>query len=205
MAYGFYASNANNEVVIDDTNMSLQVKSAGTVSGQTVQMGSYYINNAYPLGADRYSVLPFVRLPNVGDWVCACDGLLFSNRSSLYITRAAAVSDMSGVPVGQGYGMEVYDSSGNITFSSARDLVAVTGSFVITPDSTTVHQTTAKDFYIGFSTVIYESFSSASAFVDAYGIERVANGIRCFRTPLGDIIAGSKSPNDFLVLAALIV
>ncbi|KRW94315.1 hypothetical protein [Paracoccus sp. MKU1] len=203
MAYGFLIKNKNNEVVIDDQSASLQVWKQVTLTGTAIGVGSY----RYGKTNNNFMGMPFIYLPGVGDWVAYDPQYGYiSNRTTLRITTARAVRDMSGVPA-EPYGMEVYDQNGLITFSTARDLVAVIDTYMVDPGNIVNIPTTARDFYIGTASLSYEQFSSSSFFQDGHGIERTSNGIKCRYVDLGDTLApyGELEPYPFLCLGAVIV
>lgn len=126
MSYGFLAENDNGEVVIDDTLPIYALVNETSVSGTTSTDHSYYEYDPCAGSTPLFYELPVGSFLLVGE-----GGKIVSDQSSLNVREAQDISTQTSLG---GYGMEVYDASGNLVFSSGYDMVPIDDKYVGSQD-----------------------------------------------------------------------
>lgn len=133
MPYGFYIRNSDNRVVVDDTFYTLQVLRTGTLNNWSSYLDDY--EQAIPRQDDNSLIFfngtngkkvtgPVLLNARVGYRI------LSNNTAPINYAEVVLSSYFS--KSASGYGLEVFDANGNLTFTSTRDLVA-RGNFHVMP------------------------------------------------------------------------
>jgi hypothetical protein len=165
MSYGFLAENDNGEIVIDDSLPIYSLVNETTVSGTTSPDHSWYEYDAC-VGATPL----FYKMPNPSILLTGENGKILSGESSLQVREA---QNISGRPSLGGYGMEIFDASGNMVFSSSYDMVPIDDQYVAEIDfdnSTSVDITASGDWVHLPSTAFRAKYvASGSTDVALYG------------------------------------
>lgn len=148
MAYGFEITNALGETVVNNLTPVYQTASGGAVIKDHDSHGSLqHLSGVSTAAAAGYSVyeviapapdaLMFFRLPTPGTWVAprqtytARSGPnagstvhhIYAGTRSLEVAFYRPASSIH-APATSGYGLEVYDAAGNVTFTSHGALLA---------------------------------------------------------------------------------
>lgn len=197
MAYGFSAENDNGEIVIDDSLPIYSLVNETTVSGTTSPDHDFYEYDAC-VGATPL----FYKMPNPSVLLPSENGKILSRESSLQVREA---QDISGRPSLGGYGMEIFDASGNMVFSSSYDMVPIDDQYVAEVDydnSTSVDITASGDWvYLPSTTLRAKYIASGSTDVGlyAFGLRRSSSNLYEVSNPLIRIIATgvSGAPTSF--------
>jgi hypothetical protein len=172
MAFGAQFLNSSGGVVFDSSFPALGVVKKVTYTAMNQNYGSMYLYK-YPGGASvgggingsvglynrwfwipttivGYPVaLPFIRLPNIGDWI-GPDSRYYSNDHDVqYRTNMSTIEVIYCVPMDQhpastsSHGVECYDANGNVTYSSDTTLFYIKGSLASdNPSVTTMREVT---------------------------------------------------------------
>jgi len=197
MAYGFSAENDNGEIVIDDSLPIYSLVDETTVSGTTSPDHSWYEYDAC-VGATPL----FYKMPNPSVLLPGENGKILSGESSLQVREA---QDISGRPSLGGYGMEIFDASGNMVFSSSYDMVPIDDQYVAEVDydnSTSVDITASGDWVHLPSTTLrakYVASGSTDVALYAFGLRRSSSTLYEVRGLFVRIIATgvSGAPTSF--------
>lgn len=157
MSYGAQFLSSNGDVVFDSSFPALGVVKKVIYTGMQQNYGSMFMYK-YPGGSayggaingavglyNRYFwiptvitghqvALPFIRLPNIGDWV-GPDSRYYSNDYDVqYRTNMSTMEVIYCVPMNEhpastsSHGVECYDANGNVTYSSDTTLFYIRGS-----------------------------------------------------------------------------
>lgn len=196
MSYGFQVLNSAGEVVIDDTSPVYHLGATATLS-PTGTAGSYntFDISSYVGGTN----LVFFNLP-VGALVSRLGSTLFSGLSSLSIRQAVLASSLT--PLTSGFGMQVFDASGNLTFQAADDLIPITAGYSL-PTSSAGVGTQGEAWFSIPTPAFYFDGSVNPGYRLAEGISRTAtSSIQFVGTVIGPGIGATTSAYDLLVIGA---
>lgn len=122
MTYGIEISNSNGEIVIDSEYPAVYLSQEVTVSG-SVHGAAYYYTPA------QVGNMPFFQLP-VGSWAAFAGT---SQNKPYYYSDLASITVRSALPINKmpppddSYGMECFDATGVLTFSTAENLIPILG------------------------------------------------------------------------------
>lgn len=144
MAYGFISYNSDDEVVINDTQPTYTRARTGTLSGSSMTFSGFSNNlSTYGYSLSGNAVLSGDELIlfelGSGDWLCGCDFPLsdtpvnFISNSSTLGYSVFAPRDSLASPTG--YGMAIFNGSGDCMWDSTTLLSRVENSAVL-PEST---------------------------------------------------------------------
>lgn len=197
MAYGFSAKNDNGEIVIDDSLPIYSLVNETTVSGTTSLDHSWYEYDSC-VGATPL----FYKMPNPSVLLPGENGKILSGQSSLQVREA---QDISGRPSLGGYGMEVFNASGDMVFSSSYDMVPIDDRYVAEVDydnNTSVDITSSGDWVHLPSTTLrakYVAPGSTDVALYAFGLRRSSSTLYEVRGLFVRIIATgvSGAPSSF--------
>lgn len=138
MAYGFIALNDDDEVVINDTNPTYSKVRTGTLSGTTnwenlnaISTYGFQLTGNAALSADELIIFSL----NVNSWICGIptSGYPFiSNQSSLGYT---VFKPRDRIAAPSGYGMAVFNSSGDCMWDSTSIVSRVVNAGVVAGSS----------------------------------------------------------------------
>lgn len=125
MSYGFEVINADGAVVIDSEFPSVFLDNETTITGAKV-FADY---DVYRFTLTQTGYAPFFNVP-VGEWVSysgaySAQPLFYGSQETFTIRKAIFLSETTYTP--DGYGMEIYDASGDALFSSSESLIPVRG------------------------------------------------------------------------------
>lgn len=213
MAFGFQVFNSAGEVVVNDTDYTIQMKRELTKTGTAVSgvPGSVWLFDHTFLDTSNFL---FFNL-SVGDAV-AVDPFqptrFYANKSSMLV-REVQVSRL--ITPGQGYGLEVYDMNGNCTYSASENLIAVknwwdsspnTGNTVGAPG---INVTTNGEGWFAIPRPGFWTFAPDSSRYDiALGVERdatnhIKTGVLYFDEYADGQPSGYTASIPFSVISAL--
>lgn len=131
MSYGFSVSNTNGETVIDDQSTLIMV--------DTVTTGGY--SSTFSFGGQTWylysvpaNILPMFKM-SVGRSIVRLTDTpttFWATDSNLEIARCKFAKDVS---LSSGYGMRVFDSSGNVVYEASKRLMPFRGLYYKTTNS----------------------------------------------------------------------
>lgn len=112
MAYGFNQSNSNGEIVISDENPAMYISEQRTLTSTSNQGGVYW----FPYNTDNTLVMGFAHIP-VGRVVGGNGKVFYSDADTIQVRDVTPFIDNPPPGLGTGWGTEVYDANGNVTYS----------------------------------------------------------------------------------------
>lgn len=128
MSYGFEVTNAAGEVLVNSDDPAFQIVADETLTGTA--FGSFYQYDYVDSTA-----LVFANL-GVGDWIVKYLNYIYSNLASLPV-RKVKPSNLLTDPT-SGYGMVIYDATGDITYCASNDLMDINNMFILPANASTV-------------------------------------------------------------------
>lgn len=131
MSYGIEIYNSNGNIVIDSNYPCLQLFNGQVLNGTYDNSFGFYRYNVYK------GNLIFFNL-NVGQWVgIDGNGVMCSNFPTLKIREVLLEGSLDVDPL-YSYGIQVYDSNGNVTYSGGseveviKDVIKIPGGYAVT-------------------------------------------------------------------------
>jgi len=148
MSYGFEAYNSSGELVIDDNLPVYILDTEFTVTG--TQFGS---TSRYEFPRPGANTLRFWEVP-VGEGVATFPNGFIGSKSSF------TVRDIVRVPLAPpptGYGMVVYDSSGQRVYQSTSDMITIGDRYSVTTDGSVIggSNVSVSDEWVAFDSWQY--------------------------------------------------
>lgn len=137
MAYGFEVYNSSGELLIDDDFPTMYLHQAGNFSGSPIS------------SATAPDSVLLVQLPVGGYAGLDLNGNLYTNVASLNYRRGKLTSALS--PSSTGYGVEIYNSSGQVTWSANQTTLAFGDRFTFTftaAQFTTAEVTCLEEWFV---------------------------------------------------------
>lgn len=131
MAYGFISTNSSGDTVVNDTDPQMVLARSGSASGSTNAAGVYEIS--MPSAAQPAAGEVVVYSVSVGNWISTSFtyNFLYSNVSSVsYYVFESRLN----ITTPTGYGMAVFDASGNCVWN-AEDVVNRVNNAGVIPSS----------------------------------------------------------------------
>ena len=199
MTFGFFVNNANGERVIDDESPLFHVTQDVTINYTSGSAGQYSFDlSSYVDG----NSLIFVNVPS-GDFLVTYLTTFYFPNSTMQIRKCVLADALT--KASSGFGMQVLDASGNLTWRADKSILAVTDPYTL-PGSTfgTGTLTTGgEDWFCIPNTRIYYQPNGPSYLQIAEGFQRPdATTIKgkSISVSTGPIL--STSPQDLLIVGA---
>ena len=199
MSYGFIVYNSSGEIVIDDKYPVFVVTQRQTLTG------TFYVNNSTYGTFYKYTQAPtnellFWRLPSSNKVIYR--GALnqagvhgwFANQATIEVIRAKPASTLS---AGTGYGINIFNSSGQVTYRADQQTFIVRDAFTLTFDQADYSCSDEWFCIPNAHNGIYNVVGGTIYYRGTGVLRSSATTIRSFDGP-----AASVTPPSFIVLAA---